>query len=114
MLSDLFDPVSQLLERLEAIDGEDQEDRRDALVEGPDHSLEQFLPCLFSVKITVSQICNLTCFSSSICKIFEVYSTPTVTLYDYIKVPLMYRVIRLVFPTAEVVAKYIEVPARLF
>ena len=62
MLSDLFNPISQLLERFETIDGEDQEDCGDALIECSDHGFKQFLSCLFSVKITVSQICNLTCF----------------------------------------------------
>ena len=70
---DFLHPVSELLKGIERVDGVDKENGRNAFVEGPDDSLEQFLTCLFRPTSTVSQICNLTCVWFSTCTILEEY-----------------------------------------
>jgi hypothetical protein len=81
MFSYFLNPVAEFKEGLVAVDGVDQEDGRDAFVEGADDGFEELLACLFGGRRTVSQICSRTRCFSSISTIFEEYSTPTVTLY---------------------------------
>lgn len=79
ILTDFLAPSLQFPKTLLVIDGVDEEDCGDALVEGTHQRAEEFLPRLSLACLTVSQICSLTCGPASMGTTLVAYSTPTVT-----------------------------------
>ena len=81
VLSRLFGPPIKTGKALLVVNAEGEEYSTNSFIEGTHDGSKGFLTGLSNYCFTVSQICNLTCVFSSILTVFEVNSTPTVTLY---------------------------------